>query len=169
MKTIDQQLNLPARQNLTNIDPYHTPVKGADKSVNFENATGWENAAGDSTAQLQMKSCLRKCAAKTIFSAGFAIGAGENCRYACKNSKGFASSKKQLESWLAAKRNGQLNSDGSPKVDLPKDEEPVTAEQLASVPQEEGKSGLGTGAIIGITLGGLAVIGLITFLILRKK
>ena len=36
-------------------------------------------------------------------------------------------------------------------------------------PPKEEQGGLGTGAIIGITLGGLAVIGLITFLILRKK
>jgi len=120
------------------------------------------------TIDQQLQSCYRTCLSKIAIPI-FGAKKAEECRYACKQSNGFASSKKQLDAWLTAKRNGQLNPDGSPKIEMPVDTEVPTAQQLADNPPKEEQGGLGTGAIIGITLGGLAVIGLITFLILRKK
>jgi hypothetical protein len=40
---------------------------------------------------------------------------------------------------------------------------------LAKALEEKPKKGLSTGAIIGISIGGLAVVGLIAFMVIKKK
>ena len=191
MENINRQLNIGVLPRNTNIVPsgyarstknYQVQLGTEDPSLDYyndvqsinsmSNANGWQSASGDRDLGAELmadldeynnasgllfaypactKSQCKECKSDCKGTQGLRwMRGGKSCYKACRTAK----DKEQLDRISALRGGGDTGAVKAGKVieDAPKGEE-----------------GMGTGAMVGIAIGGLVIVGLAVFLLRKKK
>lgn len=184
MESINEQLNIRIPRNPNSVsqyararDVYQVQLGTADPDLDFyndtqgmamSNADGWDSIEGDRDLGAEAEAAAHEAEGYAEFLGSYPICVNSRCKECkndCKNVQGLKWTKggKECHKGCVA----QAKSDQMDRINALTTADAVKAAEVVDAAPE--KAGIGAGAMIGMAVGGLLIVGLVGYLVLKKK